>query len=79
MKKKDKIKKLEEELEWYRENYKKVCSTVYEISEALMPGYYITDSCNGTQACEILSEKIIKDFASKKKINWGCWFPKYMR
>ena len=38
MKKKDKIKKLEEELEWYRKNYKKVCSTVYEISEALI--YY---------------------------------------
>lgn len=78
MTKKDKIKKLEKELDWYKENYNKVCDAVYKISYALMPDYYITDSCNGTKACEILSEKIIKDFAPKK-INWGCWFPKCMK
>lgn len=77
--KKDKIKELEEELKWYKENYNEVCDIVYKIKNAFIPGYYVTDSCNGTRACEIISDKIIEDFAPKKKINWGCWFPECMK
>lgn len=71
MSKKDKIKELEEKLKWYRKNYNEVCNTVYKISEAFMPEYCVTDSCNGTQACKILSEKIIKDFAPKRQEKFG--------
>lgn len=56
-----------EECKWYKENYPRVCNAMYRVSDAFMPGYYIGVSCNGTQACEILADKIIQ-YAPKPKL-----------
>lgn len=60
-------KALKGQLEWYKKNYNEVCEVVYRISDALIPGYFVSDSCGGTQCCEILAEEIIDKFAPKKK------------
>lgn len=53
------------EYKWYKENYDKLCNAIYKFSDIFMPKYFISDSCNGTQACEILLEMIAEKFAPK--------------
>ena len=51
---------------WHEENYKEVCSLMYKIAEAFMPGYAASLECDGTRACEFLTDEIIK-FAENKE------------
>lgn len=51
---------------WYKENYQEVCGLIYKIAEVFMPGHAASLDCDGTKACELLADEIIK-FAKKKE------------
>lgn len=53
---------------WYKENYEEVCGLIIKIAEVFMPGHAVSLDCDGTKACELLADEIIK-FAKKKENN----------
>ncbi len=48
------------------QNPKEVCGLIYKIAEVFMPGHAESLDCDGTKACELLADEIIK-FAKKKE------------
>ena len=56
------------ELEWYKNSYHELCDIVYRISDAFIPGYYVSYPGSGVQCCQVLADEIIK-FAPKIKGN----------